>query len=67
MQTCNQMLPAIGQTVSARFEDLTIICTVLDVKSSYGRVRLQVAPLSGTGSQWVEITRLVRSETSIVR
>jgi hypothetical protein len=29
-------------------------------KSSYGRVRLQVTPLAGSGSQWIELSRLMR-------
>ena len=56
--TATQMLPAIGQTVRAQFEDLTIDTHVLDVKSSYGRVRLLVSPVSGTGQQWIEVSRL---------
>jgi hypothetical protein len=56
--TASQMLPAIGQTVRAQFEDLTIDVRVSDVKSSYGRVRLLVSPVSGTGQQWIEVSRL---------
>lgn len=59
MATCNQMLPSVGQTVTAKFEDLSVSCTVLDVKSSYGRVRMLVSPVSGSGSQWVDAGRLV--------
>ena len=60
--TCNEMLPAIGQTVMVKFESLMLDCQVLDVKSSYGRIRLNVAPISGQGTQWVEISRLSRLE-----
>lgn len=56
--TCNDMIPAIGARVSAKFEDLRITCTVLNVKSSYGRVRLLVSPMSGTGEQWIEMSRI---------
>lgn len=58
MPTANQMLPAIGQAVLVRFEDLTLECRVLDVKSSYGRIRLSVSPVSGYGTQWVEMSRI---------
>ena len=58
MATAKEMLPAIGQTVRAQFEDLTIDARVSDVKSSYGRVRLLVSPISGTGKQWIEVSRL---------
>ena len=64
--TVTQMLPAIGQTVRAQFEDLTIDTHVLDVKSSYGRVRLLVSPVSGTGQQWIEVSRLRRSDETII-
>ena len=60
--TATQMLPAIGQTVRAQFEDLTIDVRVSDVKSSYGRVRLLVSPVSGTGQQWIEVSRLRRND-----
>ena len=56
--TANEMIPAIGQGVTVRFEDLHIHCTVRDVKSSYGRIRLLVSPVSGNGSQWVEPSRI---------
>lgn len=50
--------PTVGSTVSVKFEDIRIQCTVLAVKPSYGRLRLLVSPVSGMGEQWVEITRL---------
>lgn len=56
--TYNDMTPAVGQRVSVRFEELRITCQVRNVKSSYGRVRLLVAPESGSGEQWVEMSRL---------
>lgn len=56
--TAKQMIPAIGQCISARFEELAVECTVQDVKQSYGRVRLLVAPVSGTGNQWIELQRI---------
>ena len=56
--TAKQMLPAVGQRVSVKMESLTVTCEVLDCKSSYGRVRLLVAPLAGSGSQYVEMSRV---------
>ena len=58
--TVGELSPAIGQDCYVLFEQLTIACRVADVKTSYGRVRLLVTPLSGSGSQWVELGRLVR-------
>mgnify|MGYP001616050148 CR=1 len=57
-QTARQMLPAIGQSVTVRCESLHVACTVEDVKNSYGRNRLLVRPLSGSGQQWVELERV---------
>lgn len=56
--TAKAMLPAIGQQVNVRCEDLQILCTVTDVKSAYGVIRLQVQPVAGTGSQWVQLERI---------
>ena len=58
--TCLDMQPAIGASVSVRFEDLTIACTVRNVKNSWGKPRLLVTPVSGSGGQWVELTRVIR-------
>jgi len=56
--TVNTMRPSIGQTVLVRFESIAVKCTVTDAKSAYGRIRLEVRPVSGTGSQWVELDRI---------
>jgi len=39
-------------------EDMVINCRVTDAKSAWGQVRLQVEPLAGSGSQWVDISRI---------
>ena len=56
--TVTQLLPAVGALVAVRMEELTIHCRVLDVKRSWDRIRLQVQPLTGSGSQWVDISRI---------
>ncbi len=56
--TAREMIPAIGAVVLVRCEDLQVRCTVQDVKSSYGRSRLLVTPIAGTGAQWVELARV---------
>ena len=58
-RTVRELTPAIGAEVNVRFESPVIRCTVLDAKSAWGKVRLEVAPMSGTGAQWVELERLV--------
>lgn len=57
--TAREMVPAIGASVSVRFESVRIECRVNDVKYVWGRIRLQVSPLAGSGEQWVELDRLV--------
>lgn len=57
-QTVNELIPAVGQNVSVRFESVIVHCRVMDAKSSYGKVRLLVTPLDGCDSQWIELSRL---------
>ena len=60
--TAQEMLPAIGATVMVACESLNVACRVQDVKTSWGRARLLVRPLTGTGEQWVEMSRVSRGE-----
>lgn len=59
MATYREMQIAIGQTVTVRFEDLTVKCLITDVKASWGKMRLQVKPVAGDGTQWVEMGRVL--------
>lgn len=56
--TANQMIPAVGQQALVRFEQIKVLCRVLDVKKVYGRLRFEVTPFSGCDSQWVEMDRI---------
>ena len=58
--TAKDMIPALNEQVSVRFESIRVDCVVSDVKNSYGTVRLLVVPVSGGGSQWVEMGRVQR-------
>ena len=58
MATALQMLPAIGARVFVNCELLRVECEVKDVKNSWGKPRLLIAPISGTGQQWVEMGRV---------
>jgi len=58
--TVQQLLPAIGEQITIRMQDLYVACLVLDAKNSYGQVRLLVRPVAGDGQQWVELSRLVK-------
>jgi len=58
MTTAKQMLPALGAAVLVTFESVTVECEVIDVKNSYGKPRLLISPVSGSGEQWVELGRV---------
>ena len=57
--TAQQMSVVLGTEVEIRCEDLTVTCKVLDMKQAYGKVRYQIEPIRGTGTQWVEAARIV--------
>lgn len=59
MLTVQTMQSAIGKTVYLRVDSLHVSCEVTDAKSAYGRIRLLVKPVSGSGEMWVEESRLV--------
>jgi hypothetical protein len=56
--TTRNMMTIIGATVRIQCESLTVDCIVLDTKLAYGHVRIQIKPVCGDGTQWVELTRV---------
>jgi hypothetical protein len=58
--TTRQMAQAIGKHVGLKIESLIIPVEITDIKEAWGRLRFEVTPLQGSGSQWVEIGRLSR-------
>jgi hypothetical protein len=50
------MIGAVGELCQLRAGELWIDCRVIDVKASWGKQRLQVAPVAGDGAQWVELS-----------
>ena len=62
--TAKEMIPTIDQDVLVNFDQIDVACIVRDVKSSYGRVRLLVEPVAGSGRQWVETSRLRAAESN---
>lgn len=61
--TALDMLPAIGTSVTVQFEQIQVNCTVTDVKVSYGRPRIQIKPVTGQGTQWIELARIREVKT----
>jgi hypothetical protein len=60
--TAATMQQAIGQTVNVRFDQFQVTMRVLDAKTAYGVPRVQVTPVSGTGTAWIDLTRCSRIE-----
>ena len=57
-QNASSLALYLGKTGVLRCEYLSIDVTVADAKRSYGRTLLLVRPVSGTGEQWVEESRV---------
>lgn len=60
--TVQTMQSAIGSKGAIRENTLTIYVRILDAKSAYGTVRLQVTPVEGSGFAWVDASRVVLFE-----
>lgn len=59
-----EILTLIGRPADVDLNGMIVRVRISDVKSSYGNIRYQVTPLSGSGSVWVDAGRvqLVTSE-----
>ncbi len=54
--TVTDMAKAVGQKVLyGSGGSLSFVCSIQDVKCSYGSVRFLITPLSGAGSKWVDM------------
>jgi hypothetical protein len=57
--TAVQQSKLLNAQVGVKCEGLLVSCTILDIKQAYGRYRFQVQPVAGSGSMWVEDSRLI--------
>lgn len=57
-QNASSLALFIGKSGALRCEFLSVDVTVADAKRSYGRTLLLVRPVSGSGEQWVEESRI---------
>lgn len=48
----------VGKAAMWRTEDVTVPVTLDDVKHGFGSFRFLVSPVGGSGSQWVDESRL---------
>ena len=53
-----QQARLIGQTAHLREGELWFKVRILNVKTAYGEVRLQVSPVDGNGCIWVSSSRI---------
>jgi hypothetical protein len=50
----------IGRTGTLEaMPDCHVAVTILDVRSSFGRIDVLIAPIAGSGSTWVSINRVI--------
>jgi len=57
-QNASSLALFIGKSGAVRCEYVSVDVTVADAKRSYGRTLLLVRPVSGSGEQWVEESRI---------
>ncbi len=60
--TVSELSRLIGTTVNVRFEEVVVACMVNDAKTTFGRDRLLIRPVGGSGEQWIEFSRLVNGK-----
>ncbi len=53
-----QLAQAIGKTALLRTEGFLVHITINDVKQPYGNIRYYVTPVRGSGSAWVDESRV---------
>jgi hypothetical protein len=63
-----EMSLAIGKSGTLRTDGLGVAVVISDAKLAYGNLRYQVTPVSGTGSVWVDSSRVqILSESEQVQ
>jgi hypothetical protein len=53
-----EMQQLINQHVYLPTDGLLVECVVKDAKQAYGKLRVQVVPISGIGETWVDASRV---------
>lgn len=64
-ETAASMIVLVGKTALVRFEKVKVLCSVLDSRYQYGRTDLLVEPVGGSGSQWVERSRITEKGSGV--
>jgi hypothetical protein len=45
----------IGKLAEVEVAGFTVTCRVVDIRRVFGRIEVQVAPVSGRGEKWVDL------------
>jgi len=58
--SARELVALIGQTAELRCESgaLSVAVLITDAKSAYGRTRVLVSPVSGSGEIWADLDRV---------
>lgn len=52
----------VGKRALVGLGGLSVIVTITDIKNSYGKLRFNITPVSGSGSVWVETVHLIEEQ-----
>lgn len=64
--TASEMSAAIGTLVYLEaVPGLRVLCLITNAKSSYGKQRLEIVPLRGTGKAWVNAASVSASAPEV--
>jgi hypothetical protein len=66
-ENASSLVLYIGKMGALRCEYLSVDITIADAKRSYGRTLLLVRPVSGSGEQWVEESRITFAQEAIMQ
>jgi len=59
--TANQISLPVGKTGLLAVGNLRVPVRVVNARTNFGRVDIQVEPIGGSGQEWVETSRVVIS------
>ncbi len=60
-----QLSANIGKQGLLSVSGLQVLVNVLDARTVFGRIDLQVTPVNGTGSTWVESSRVTSLQEAL--
>jgi hypothetical protein len=46
----------VGKLAEVEIAGLVITCRVVDIRRVFGRIEVQVSPVSGRGEKWVDVS-----------